>query len=233
MIFGVKCTLIFLHGGPGFRDYLKPYFTQLEKSFRCVFYDQLRGPEVTIQDLVSELHSVVQKSSDKVVLVGHSWGGVLAVKYASVYEDKLAGLVLMSTGLKASQWRDEFRKELHDLALEDASPEEIFLTPPEVEVGKPVLDMTWESFSEETFDSLFSTYLSNYDLTENFQNLQIPILNIFGEKDVRFPLRVTKSFKKLKENVIELELPNTGHFPFLSVENQKKITNLIEENFAN
>ncbi len=224
-------TLIFLHGGPGFKDYLKPYFTQLEKSFTCIFYDQIRGPEVTIQDQINELQSIVKKSSKKVVLVGHSWGGVLATQYASTYEDHLAGLVLISTGLKASQWRDEFRAELSQLGLEDASLEEIFLTPAELELGKPLLEATGESFSEETFDHLFSTYLSNYDLTEDFQKLQLPVLNIYGDKDVRFPLRVTKSFQKLKKDVIELELPNAGHFPFLLIENRKKIADLIEKNF--
>jgi len=225
-------TLIFLHGGPGFKDYLKPYFTQLEKRFKCIFYDQIRGPKVTIQDQINELHSLVLNSPNKAVLIGHSWGGVLATKYASAYEDQLAGLVLMSTGLNASHWRDEFRAELKNLGLVDASLEEIFLTPIELEFGKPVLDATGESFSEETFDHIFSTYLSNYDLTKDFQNLQIPVLNIFGEKDVRFPLRVTRSFQKLKKDVIELELPNTGHFPFLLIENRKKIAELIEENFT-
>lgn len=225
-------TLIFLHGGPGFKDYLKPYFTQLEKKFNCIFYDQIRGPKVTIDAQISELHSLVLKSSQQVILIGHSWGGVLATKYASEHEDKLAGLVLMSTGLNSSQWRDEFRAELKNLGLEDASPEEIFLTPAELEVGKPVLDATGESFSEETFDNIFSTYLSNYDLTNEFQNLQIPVLNIFGEKDVRFPKRVAKSIKSLKRDVIELELANTGHFPFLLIENREKIAELIEKKFA-
>ncbi|HEX7675979.1 MAG TPA: alpha/beta hydrolase [Bdellovibrio sp.] len=228
----MSCTLIFLHGGPGFRDYLRPYFTQLEKRFECVFYDQVRGTAVTMQDMVSELHSVVQKASNKVVLVGHSWGGVLATQYASIHEDKLTGLVLMSTGLKASQWRDEFRAELRNLGLEDAPPEKIFLTLPELDIGRPLLDATWESFSEETFDHLFSTYLSNYDLTENFRKLQIPVLNIFGERDVRFPLRVTTSFKQIKKDIIELELPNTGHFPFLLPENRTQISKLIEETFG-
>lgn len=225
-------TFIFLHGGPGFKDYLRPYFTQLEKRFECIFYDQIRGSKVTIQDQVNELHSHVLKAAKKVVLIGHSWGGVLATKYASVHEDKLAGLVLMSTGLNALQWREEFRTELKNLGLEDASPEEIFLTPAELDLGKPVLKTTTESFSEETFDNIFSTYLSNYDLTKAFQDLQIPVLNIFGEKDVRFPLRVSKSFQKMKKDVIELELPNTGHFPFLLIENRKKIAALIEKNFA-
>lgn len=225
-------TLIFLHGGPGFNDYLKPYFIELEKKFRCIFYDQMRGPEITMRDLVNELHALVLSCSGKVVLIGHSWGGVLAIEYATTHEEKLAGLILMSTGLNSSQWRDDFRVELKSLGLEEASPEEIFFTFHESEHGKPFLNSMAESFSEETFDNVFSTYLSSYDLTKAFQNLKIPILNIFGEKDVRFPLRVTRAFKTINPEVSELELPDTGHFPFLLSENREKIVDLIEKNFA-
>jgi pimeloyl-ACP methyl ester carboxylesterase len=228
----MKSTLIFLHGGPGFSDYLKPYFTELETKFDCIFYDQVRGPLVTLREQMSELHSLVLKSRNKVVLIGHSWGGVLATNYASTYEEKLAGLVLMSTGLNALQWRDEFRAELKNLGLENASPEEIFLAPAEREIGKLLLVSVEQTFSEETFDHIFSTYLNTYDLTKNLQRLQIPVLNIFGANDVRFPLRVARSFRKIKKDVIELELPNTGHFPFLLIENRKKISKLIIENFA-
>lgn len=52
----------------------------------------------------------------------------------------------MNTGLKASQWKDEFRNELKKHDLENATPEEIFLTPSEYELGKPLLDLTWKSF---------------------------------------------------------------------------------------
>lgn len=228
----MKSTLIFLHGGPGFRDYLRPYFAQLEKSFECIFYDQIRGPSITIHDQENELDSLVQKSASQVVLVGHSWGGVLATHYAATHEDKLAGLVLISTGLSAKQWRDDFRAELVNLGLADSPLEEIFLTPDERELGKTLLEATGESFSEETFDSLFTTYLSNYDLTESFRSLRLPILNIFGEKDVRFPLRVAKSFQKLNGEVVELELPNAGHFPFLLAENRQKIIEHIEKYFG-
>lgn len=227
----MKPVLIFLHGGPGFRDYLRPYFTELEKKFNCIFYDQSRGPKITIQDQLNELHALVQKTATKVVLIGHSWGGVLATAYASIHQDRLAGLVLMSTGLKASHWRDEFRAELRSHGLEDAPPEKIFLTPLEYELGKSLLEGIEESFSEETFDHLYSTYLKNYDLTDSFKKLRIPIINIFGKNDIRFPLRVTKFLRQLKTDITEIELPNTGHFPFLLADNRKEIAELIEKYF--
>jgi proline iminopeptidase len=226
-------TLIFLHGGPGFRDYLRPYFSSLEDRFKCVFFDQTRGASVEIHHLLEQLDGIVNAESGKVVLIGHSWGGVLGTEYASRYEEKLAGLVLISTGLKASQWKEEFRLELKNLSLEDAPPEKIFLIPAEEELGRPLLDSTWSSFSGETFDNLNATYLSNYDLTLKIAHIKIPILNIFGENDVRFPTRVTKTFRTLNDRIVDCEISKAGHFPFLLDSNKKKIIKLIDQIFSN
>lgn len=49
-----KHTIIFIHGGPGFKDYLKPYFNELENEFKCIFYNQKRGSKVRIEDLINE-----------------------------------------------------------------------------------------------------------------------------------------------------------------------------------
>ena len=228
----MSLTFIFLHGGPGFKDYLEPYFNSLEKKFTCVFYDQVRGSKVQIKDQVDQLNDFVQESASRVVLVGHSWGGVLATQYASLYSEKLAGLVLISTGLNTTQWKDEFRAELKSLDLEDAPPENIFLTSKELELGKPLLDSTWEGFSEETFDSLDASFLGDYDLTNVLAKLHIPILNVYGQKDIRFPTRVAKSFRKYNRNLTDLEISDAGHFPFLLKENRDKIIKLIETTFA-
>ena len=228
----MKTTFIFLHGGPGFRDYLRPYFSSLENKFRCVFFDQVRGDTITIDDQLAQLDQILCVEAGRIVLVGHSWGGVLAIAYASRWPGKLAGLVLISTGLNYSQWTAEFRAELKALNLEDASPEEIFLTPAEQDLGRPLLDSTWASFSSETFESLSSSFLQSYDLVTPFSKLKMPILNIFGSKDVRFPTRVTGTFRTYNDQVVDFEIPSAGHFPFVLQANRDKIVEMIERTFA-
>ena len=226
-------TFIFLHGGPGFRDYLRPYFVNLERKSRCVFFDQVRGDTITIDDQLVQLDQIVSAEAGNIVLVGHSWGRVLATAYASRWPEKLAGLVLISTGLSYSQWTVEFKTELKALKLEDASPEEIFLTPAERVLGEPLLDSTWASFSRETFESLSASFIQSYDLVSAFSKLKMPLLNIFGSKDVRFPARVTGTFRTYNDQVVDFEIPDAGHFPFLLQANRDKIIEKVEQIFAN
>jgi len=219
-------SIIFLHGGPGFRDYLSPYFLKLKDSFDCIFYDQKRGPKVNVEDLVEELNEIVNKQKARPILLGHSWGGVLAVEYLKKYQDKAHSLILMSTGLNTSQW-GIYNDELDELGLGDAPPEEIFLTPIERDLGKQLLDESWETFSEETFDSIFENYLKSYDLLRSLIEIKVPILNVFGEKDLRFSQKVTRSFRAYNENIIDVEIEGAGHFPFLEINNREKVISEI------
>ena len=81
----------------------------------------------------------------KPILFGHSWGGVLAIEYAMKNQKKLSGVITMSTGLNSEQWV-LYRKELQALGLQDAKPEEVFLTSVELERGRVLLKESWEGF---------------------------------------------------------------------------------------
>lgn len=225
-----KRSIIFLHGGPGFKNYLKPYLSGLESDFNCTFYDQKRGAKVNVDDLVLELDKIVESQNDRPILLGHSWGGVLATEYAKRFKSKVSGLVLMSTGLNAKQWV-QWNKELDDLGLGDAPTEKLFLTLIELENGKKLLDETMKSFSSETFDSIFEIYLKKYDLLNDLTSINVPILNIFGEKDLRFSRNVTKAFRNYNKSIIDIEIKNAGHFPFLEKGNRESITSSIVKNF--
>ena len=225
-----KRTIIFLHGGPGFNDYLKPYLSELNSDFNCIFYNQKRGAKIKVDDLVLELDKLIESQNDKPILLGHSWGGVLATEYIRRFQAKVSGLVLMSTGLNAYQWV-EWNKKLDDLGLGDASIEKILLTSTELENGINLLDKAMKSFSGETFDSIFDSYLKTYDLLYALGSINVPILNIFGEKDLRFSRDITKTFRNYNKSIIDIEIKNAGHFPFLEKGNRKSIISSIVKSF--
>jgi proline iminopeptidase len=104
-------VLIWLHGGPGSSEtpLLRVMNGALEDHFTVVYWDQrLAGqtldplaayPEsLTVAQMVDDLDVVVDRirkrvGHDKVVLVGHSWGTMLGVIYASQHPEKVAAYV--------------------------------------------------------------------------------------------------------------------------------------------
>lgn len=228
----MKPNLIFIHGGPGFKDYLEPYFDTFKESFTTVFYDQIQKADMTIDELIQQLDAIVESQSGPVILLGHSWGGVLAVEYALRFQDKLSGVVIMSTGLCFKHWNDDFKKHKEELGLTHAAPEDIFLTRNERPFGIEFLNKTWEGFSGETFDYLYENYIKSFDLTSKLKDLKIPLMNIYGDEDNRFPVHVARSLQKYNENMSNIEIPDAGHFPFLTERGQEIILNALRSKFS-
>jgi proline iminopeptidase len=104
---GTGSTLIVLHGGPDFNhNYLLPEMDTLAGNFRLIYYDQRgRGKssgevapdDVTIESEVEDLECVGRHLGlDAVALLGHSWGCLLAMEYATRYPDRTSRLILMN-----------------------------------------------------------------------------------------------------------------------------------------
>jgi len=105
---GPKLPLLVVHGGPGFpHDYLGDLARLSDAGRPVVFYDQLGcgksehpdDPGLWVMDtFVEELATVrAALGLDRVHLLGHSWGGWLALEYALSKPGGLASLVLAST----------------------------------------------------------------------------------------------------------------------------------------
>jgi len=100
--------VIVLHGGPDFdHSYLVPELDGLAEQNRLVFYDQRgrgrswsgeRPDSVTIDSEVEDLDRVrAWTGSTTVALLGHSWGGLLAMEYAIRHPERVSHLILMNT----------------------------------------------------------------------------------------------------------------------------------------
>lgn len=104
---GLGRPLIILHGGPDFdHSYLLPEMDRLADSFRLIFYDQrgrgksardVQPEDVTIQSDVKDLECLRKYfRSNSVVVLGHSWGALLALEYAIRYPAHPSHLILMN-----------------------------------------------------------------------------------------------------------------------------------------
>lgn len=100
--------LVVVHGGPDFdHTYLVPDMDRLGASFRLVYYDQrgrgrshggFRMEDVGIARFVADLDAVRRHlGTERMAVLGHSWGGHLAMRYAIAHPDRLSHLVLLNT----------------------------------------------------------------------------------------------------------------------------------------
>lgn len=113
---GAGPPVIVLHGGPDFdHNYLLPELDQLADICRLVYYDQRgRGrsadgvvaSDVDIESDIADLDVIREHiGAESVALLGHSWGGVLAMEYATRHSARVSHLILMNTApASAAEW---------------------------------------------------------------------------------------------------------------------------------
>ena len=115
--------IIVLHGGPDFdHEYLLPAMDRLAESFRLVYYDQRgRGrsfsgrpaDEVNLAGEIDDLDAVRECFGfETVALLGHSWGALLAMEYATRRPHRVSHLILMNTAPASHAGVLAFREDL-------------------------------------------------------------------------------------------------------------------------
>lgn len=110
--------VIFLHGGPGLYGYMPSLCEVLTSDCRCVYYEQ-RGSKQGRLDLgveghVRDLRQVVEvfSTESRPMIVGHSWGAMLATLFAGTYPELVEKVVLVGSGPLSAGQGEEFQAEL-------------------------------------------------------------------------------------------------------------------------
>jgi proline iminopeptidase len=170
---GKGLPIVLLHGGPGAtHHYFHPYFSRARDFAKVIYYDQ-RGCGIsgycpgkggyTVDQAANDLDNLRKALKiDRWVVLGHSYGGLLAQYYSLKYPDALAGLVLvgasegMHVPLKPTRQYDFFSAE------EKARMKEI-----RVELGKLLKD---KKLSQEKFIELlvYNNFLNGDWKRQNF-----------------------------------------------------------------
>jgi proline iminopeptidase len=127
-----RIKVLLLHGGPGAtHEYLEAfdsYFPKAEVEY--YFYDQLESglsdrpdkPELwdptRFADEVEQIRQALKLDRTNFYLLGHSWGGVVAIEYALAHQDQLKGLVISNMMSSAPA----YNKYAHDVLMPQMDP---------------------------------------------------------------------------------------------------------------
>ncbi len=105
-------TLVWVPGGHAAGFNLYNFHKVFRNETRSILFDRPATgwsdtgpfPRTTSRE-VDELHRLMDAvgETDKFVLIGHSYGGLLAVSYAMRYPERIAGLILLDSGI-AENW---------------------------------------------------------------------------------------------------------------------------------
>ncbi len=244
--------LIVIHGGPGStQDYLLPQLQQLAANNFVIFYDQrgcgrstgeINPDTINIPTYVNDLENIRKAFNlNKISLLGHSWGGLLAMHYAIAYPKSVDKLILSNSMPASSEdmfiYVNEYEKrlspyqdelsEIHKTqAFQEGNPEiierffrVIFRTFCCLAEKADLLNLHMSSsasvngrkVNELICEKLLKTPFS---LHESLKTLEIPTLIIHGDFDP-IPVMTAQNIHMSIQGSKYVLLKNCGHFPYV------------------
>ncbi len=208
---GRGSPLIVVHGGPGSsHDHLEVLEDLVPSGHQVITYDQRgvgrseRLTDLDWMDLDAHVRDLDRvrgwSGADRIDLLGHSWGGIVAAAYAAAHPERVRSLVLVDPGglTKADQLRGSAslkarlaRLEASGVLSESAPPElnpscaylwkplvASYAVPRSAFTGKPSISSCHPEVNYKTWQAV-----GRYDLTESLSVVQMPTLVVFGRQD--------------------------------------------------
>ena len=209
-----------LHGwtlGNDSREKWSPFISELEtRGLEPLFLslpgfgeNELDSPW-SIDDYVSWLLSLLPKD-EKIVLVGHSFGGHIAVTFAAVYPKKVDKLILISSsGLREHALKSRLKRKVFSLPAKLGKR----LTSSEKLRGvlyKLARERDYLSASPVMRETM--KLAISHDVALLLKNVEAKTCLIWGENDVVTPLSLGKVFENQIKNSVLHVLPGERHSP--------------------
>jgi proline iminopeptidase len=245
---GTGDPLLVIHGGPGLNHtYFIPHLNTLEKTFKVIYYDQRACGKsaipsvdsISLNFLTDDIEDIRKKlKTEKLNILAHSWGAVLAIHYSLRYPGKINKLILSNPAMLSREYDQEAAaliqkhstkedsvsraKILSDGNLDTKDYEELFrlsFKPSAYKrdnVAKINLKLpdNFAAASNALFTGLMKNASMKANLYDSLRSVNCPVLIIHGQADA-IPL---SSIKRLKEYLPKAELETfqrSGHFPFV------------------
>ena len=235
---GEGIPLVLVHGGPGGNHcYFHPKMSLLANKHFLVYYDlrghymssgPVRGGEYGLLQDAKDLESLrIAMGLGKIDVLGHSYGGMVALMYGLMYPESLKHLILCSAPV------DMMDEDVDRLLATDPISRELVLAQSE-EVQKALyyrfyfhnpLDpksLYYNEFSRKSFSSLKSRRVCSYyendktelDWKKSIPCIHQPMLLLCGKHDpLVIPERIKNIIDKLN-NVQLIIFEKSRHDPF-------------------
>jgi pimeloyl-ACP methyl ester carboxylesterase len=214
-------VVLLLHGWGQNKEMMCPLIDELKYKYKCVVIDMpgfgasLFNNESNLDDYTHTLRSFLkEKKLFPKYIIGHSFGGKVALNYYLRYKD-LSGLVIMASPLLKPTRTIKYYFDIYKYKL------------------KKKLGFSEKNQGSEDYKCCapnmrkFFVKIVNTHFDKEINKVKIPCLLIWGKEDKKVPLNKAKILNKKIINS-ELYIEKGGHFAYLE---NIEFTKLIIQKF--
>lgn len=231
--------VILLHGGPAAPGYMKPVAMELAKHFRVIEpFQRGSGDEpLTVARHIQDLQDVIVEycGDEKPLLVGHSWGAMLALAWAAEHPDIAKAIVLVGCGtfdtasreqmeiIRQQRMDETFRKRLEQLPRKYPNPNTrlavlggLYQQLDSVDLidvknhlhgcDAQAHEQTWADMVRLQSEGIYPA---------PFASIRCPVLMLHGDDDPHPGAMIRKSLLPYLPQLEYISWPTCGHYPWL------------------
>lgn len=227
-----KKTLVLLHGFLQNLDVWSPYVLSYMHDFRVITID-LPGHghtdsfgEVHSMDFMARMVKTVldETGVNQCVMLGHSMGGYVALAFAEHYPYSLRGLGLINShALSDSESHRESRLAVCSQVKENRASYIVNFVPTLFDdSNRAALSQDIKDLQDQCLETRTEAIIAAQKGMMNrpsrisvLQQLEIPVLFIYGKNDNRIPLEIAISQAMIPHHAEILLLDHVGHMSFL------------------
>ena len=241
--------ILILSGGPGADNrYMQPVANELSKNYRAVMLEQ-RGTGRSVLkkydsstinwkayfDDIEALHKHL--GINKFILVGNSWGMMLALAYSGTYPDRVEAIVTIGSGPITSAYAKVFsNNRTSRLSLAELEQREYWLDSKRSEADpkramyeihraettayyydrktalKAMMELRLGDENSEIFPA-FAELASGFDLRPKLKAITAPVLLIQGRQDIAGEANIYEAHLLIKNSILKF-IEKCGHTPW-------------------
>ena len=237
-------AVLLLHGGPGFdHAYLKPPPAALTEAAQLIYLDQ-RGQgrsgsvpveSCTVEQMADDAAAFCRTLGiERPTILGHSFGGFVALHLALRHPDVAGSLILIDTAASSADMAGAMERleERHgpeiraaaepvfggDVSQETMAEFERLVVPAYVHsperVGPVLEPLGRSSFNHEVAAHYFRNNSALYDVRDHLGEILVPTLVIVGENDWLIPPSASRVIAEGIPGAELVVIPEAGHFSF-------------------
>lgn len=228
-------TLIFAHGLFANHEIFSAQFQALSKSYRCIVLD-MPGHGLSeydpagwkLDDLSRDIALMIEELSlGRVTFIGQSQGGMVGIRLAAYYPQRVSGLVLIGTSARAEypeRLQNWHRQRETLLSGSEHARKELFKKiQGYINSGEWLRNNPGEAASELRIMlshnpsglalALDAAVFERGDITALLADISAPTLVVCGEQDIATPVELSQEIATLIPGARLLLLAGTGHHP--------------------
>jgi proline iminopeptidase len=237
---GVGRPCLVMHGGPGVdHTCFRPWLDRLGDVLRLVYYDHRgngrssRPPweTFTLAQLAADADALcTHLGRDRTAVLGHSFGGIVALEYALRYPERLAHLILVGSAAAFDYW-DEVDANLRRKDAPPGARAAWGIAPADdaamAENARATAPLYFHRYDEALAEQLFadvvfsaeasrrgSGLVQGYDATARLRAVRVPTLVLVGRDDFIAPPSQAERVRAAIPGADLVVFVRSGHHPY-------------------